>query len=204
MLQCVSVKSIRYGIHFAALIVAVLVFWLAKDVNPFGVFRSVALNYLAHNVLMGALYSSAIVVSLTDRTAISTLSAFGFIVLTILWSTLTPMIGWWGSVWLPGAPSFTRQLLFVLITGSAIGSAGLWLLVRSFWMKSLRRMDLSRTVTLCVAITLLVLLVSYVGGEAIMRSQFWVGVFGMLFSAWWLAFSISLYWSDTSKTPASR
>ena len=61
-------------------------------------------------------------------------------------------------------------------------------------------MDLFRTVTLCVAITLLVLFALNVGSHAIMRlSQFWISVFGMLFSAWWLAFSISLYWSDMSK-----
>ena len=188
-------KSIRYGVHFPALTVAVLTFWLAKDVHPFGPFRSIQLAEVFQNGLMGILYALAIVVSLRDRTAISSLRAFGFIGLTILWSALAPTIGWWGSVWLP----VPRRLLFVLITGSAIGSAGLWLLVRSFWMKSLRRMDLIRTVTLCVAITLLVLLAAYVGSGAIMRSRFWISVFGMLFSAWWLAFSISLYWSDISK-----
>ena len=199
MLQCLSVKSIRYGVHFPALIVAVLTFWLAKDVQPFGPFRSVQVADVFQNGLMGILYASTIVVSLRDHTAISALRAFGFIVLTILWSAFTPMIGWWGSAWLLGTRSLPRILLFVLITGSAIGSAGLWLLVRSFWMNSLRRMDLFRTVILCVAVTLLVIFAGNVGGEFIMRSRFWIRAFGILFSAWWIAFSISLYWSDTSK-----
>ena len=199
-------KSIRYGIHLSALIVAVLLFQLAKDLHLFGIVRSIPLNDVLHNALMGALYASVIVVSLEDRPAISTLRPFGFILLTVGWSALLPIIGWWGSARLPVTtviPRFTEQILFVLIAESALGSAGLWLLIRWFWKKSLRRVDLFRTVILCVAMTPLVYF-AVSAAPGILRSQFWVNVFGMLITTgWWLAFSIALYWSDRNQTVGS-
>jgi hypothetical protein len=79
-----------------------------------------------------------------------------------------------------------------LLTGSAIGASGYWLLVRQFWLKSLRRADWLRTVALCVVGTLL----SAVAVDALNPST---EIFSPIITiAWWFAFSISLYWSEMS------
>lgn len=89
----------------------------------------------------------------------------------------------------------------IFLTGSAIGASGYWLLVRLFWLKSLRRADWLRTISLCVTATLLVEAVlgvfdGYVGGVAKLNTAI---ISPILTVAWWFAFSISLYWSETSE-----
>jgi hypothetical protein len=157
---------------------------------------------------MGALHATSIVVALRDRRARGPIIVFGlsalcFITLAALWASTTPIMGLWGSiVWFPITaflPPSLHNLIFVLITGSAIGCSGYWVLVRWFWVKSLRRVDLLRTVTLCVAATLLVTGISEVvpSSVTLMRPELWGGVFDVLQTvAWWFAFSISLYWSE--------
>lgn len=138
---------------------------------------------------MGVLHATAIIVSLRDRKIIRPLTAFGFIALAALWSGWTPIMGLWGSIVglpiLAFFPPGMHNLIFFYITGSAIGSAGYWFAVRWFWMKSLRRGDLIRTVTLCVAATLLA---TFFGLPDLAMTV-----------VWWFAFSISLYWSEMSK-----
>jgi len=199
-------KAIRYGLHFAALTVAVVVFWLAKDYRlPLWIS-----NYdVFHYGLMGALHATSIVVSLRDRRATHPIIAFPilalcFIALAILWSAATPIMGLWGSiVWTPIVAILPRSdfnLSFIYLTGSAIGASGYWLLVRQFWLKSLRRTDWLRTVALCVAATLLSALVlemfdGYDRGVAKLNDDI---ISPILTVAWWFAFSISLYWSEIS------
>jgi hypothetical protein len=111
-------------------------------------------------------------------------------------SAATPFLGLWGSiVWVPLNEILRRYQLgtfAVYLTGSAIGSSGYWLLVRLFWLKSLRRADWLRTVALCVAATLLSLIALDVQKPS-------VEIFSPIITiAWWFAFSISLYWSEMS------
>jgi len=71
------------------------------------------------------------------------------------------------------------------------------MLVRLFWLKSLRRADCLRTVALCVAATFL----SYAVLEALPQSIA-DRIMSLTFTAaWWFAFSISLYWSEMSGYP---
>jgi hypothetical protein len=106
-------------------------------------------------------------------------------------------------VWTPIAAILPRSdfnRIFIFLTGSAIGSSGYWLLVRLFWLKSLRRADWLRTVALCVAATLLAALAlgmfdGYVHGVAKLDADV---ISPILTVAWWFAFSISLYWSEMS------
>ena len=197
-------KAIRYGLHFAALTVAVVVFWVAKDYRlPLWIS-----NYdVFHYGLMGALHATSIVVSLRDRRATHPIIAFPilalcFIALAILWSAATPIMGLWGSiVWTPIVAILPRSdfnLSFIYLTGSAIGASGYWLLVRQFWLKSLRRTDWLRTVALCVAATLLSLLTLDML-DTVARSVLKPSVdivSPMLTVTWWFAFSISLFWSE--------
>ena len=207
-------KAIRYRVHFSALIVAALVIWLTEDVD----LPARIVNFrIIHFGIPGFLHAICIVLSLRDRKAIRPLTAFGFIALAALWSALTPIMGLWGSVvWSPITaflPPSPNNLIFVLITGSAIGASGYWLLVRWFWIRSLRRMDFLKTVTLCVSATLLVEIYGYAApsGLTLTRPEFW----GHLFDwehffdllptiAWWFAFSTSLYWSETNITRRKR
>jgi hypothetical protein len=85
--------------------------------------------------------------------------ALFFITLAALWSGATPIVGLWASiVWAPFSDILRRYELgpfSILLIGSAIGYSGYWLLVRQFWLKSLRRADWLRTVGLWVTATLL-------------------------------------------------
>ena len=126
------------------------VFWFVKDVYlPYWI-----ANFdFFHYGLMGLLHATCIVVSLRDRRANHPIIALCFITLAAIWGAVTPILGLWGSVvWTPLAEILPRSdfnLVFLFLTGSAIGAAGYWLLVRLFWLKSLRRADCLRTVTLC-------------------------------------------------------
>lgn len=185
-------KSIRYSIHFPALVVAALILWLTKDVRfPYWVSN---FNFYLFG-MMGALHATCIVVSLRNRKPAHLVIALCFITLAAVWSAATPILGLWGSiVWYPIThflPPGEFHQSFIFLTGSAIGSAGYWLLVRMFWLKSLRRTDCLRTVALCVAATLL----SFATLEILPRSLD-IGDPNILTAAWWFAFSISLYWSE--------
>jgi len=200
-------KAIRYGVHFTALILAALVFWFAKDLA----FGDRLFNFrFFHFGLMGALHSTSIVVSLRDRRATHPIIAFpiyalGFITLATVLSAWTPFMGLWGSmVWAPFDDILRRYNLggdSIYLTGSAIGASGYWLLVRQFWLKSLRRADWLRTVALCVTATLLAGLAldmsdGYVRGVPKLNVDI---ISPILTVAWWFAFSISLYWSEMSE-----
>jgi hypothetical protein len=97
-------KVIRYGLHFATLTVAVVVFWVAKDLTFFE--RVFNFNFFPF-ALMGALHATSIVVSLRDRRTTHPIIEFlilalCFITLAALWSAATPIMGLWGSiVWTP-------------------------------------------------------------------------------------------------------
>jgi hypothetical protein len=189
-------KSIRYSVHFPLLIVAMFVFWLVQDVYlPYWI----ADFDFFHYGLMGFLHATCIVVSLRDRKASHPMIAVCFIALASIWGAVTPILGLWGSVvWTPIVAILPRSDfngVFIFLTGSAIGAAGYWLLVRRFWLISLRRVDCLRTVTLCVAATLLSFAVLEVVPRRISESVISLTITG----AWWFAFSISLYWSEATR-----
>lgn len=201
-------KAIRYSLHFPVLIAAALLYWWAihYDVWIFG------FDYF-HFGLTGALHSIAIVVALRNPRPgepifVFRVQALWFIALATLLGAVTPILGLWGSiVWAPISTfvPIPYSSNFIFITGSAIGSAGYWALVRRFWMPSLGRADLLRTVALCVSATLLVAAYGYAVPSGF--SITWPELGGHLFSllltiTWWFAFSISLFWSET--TPRKR
>lgn len=195
-------KTIRYNLHFPILIAAALAYWWAihHDVWILG------FDYF-HPGLTGALHSTCIVVALRHRRARDStvpfpILAFSFILLVTLLGAVTPILGLWCSiVWSPVVAILPglRNIGLILITGSAIGSAGYWALVRMFWMKSLGRTDLLRTVALCVSATLVVEAYGYAvpSGFSITWPQI-AGHLAELFLTitWWFAFSISLFWSE--------
>jgi hypothetical protein len=214
-----AIKAIRYGLHFAFLTAAVVVFLLAQDL-ALGE-RSLGFDFFRYG-LMGALHATCIVLSLSDSRATHPIIAFPlyalvFITLTTIWSAFTPIMGLWGSIaWYPFDDLLRRYDLFflkIVLTGSAIGALGYWLLVRWFWIRSLRRIDLLKTVTLCASATLLVGIYGYAApsGLTLTRPKFFGHLFdwGRFFDplptiAWWFAFSISVYWSETNITPRKR
>jgi hypothetical protein len=66
-------KRIRYGLNFATLTVAVVVFWFAKDV---AVFDRVFNFRFFHYGMMGALHAASIVVWLRDHRSTHPIIAF--------------------------------------------------------------------------------------------------------------------------------
>jgi len=202
---------IRYGLHFATLTVAAVTLWLAKDLYlPYCIS-----NFdLFHYALMGALHAACIVISLRVHKVTHPIIAFPihalfFVMLATLISAVTPVLGLWGSiVWAPLGDILRENHLgtnVILLTGSAIGASGYWLLVRLFWLRCLRWADWLRTASLCVAATCLAgLALDMFGGDvhgvASLNGDI---VSPTLTVAWWLAFSISLYWSE-SKEQANK
>jgi hypothetical protein len=66
-------KVIRYGLHFAILTVAAVIFWLAKDLHlPYWISNFDFFHY----ALMGALHAACIVVSLRDHRATHPIISF--------------------------------------------------------------------------------------------------------------------------------
>jgi hypothetical protein len=198
-------RSIRYSLHFPLLIVALVVFWSAEGIH-FPVWIS-NFDFFQFG-LMGVLHATALVVSLRDRKADNPLIALCFIALAGVWSAATPILGLLGSiVWTPvvRAPFMERLrptdigFVFIFLTGSAIGAAGYWLLVRLFWLRSLRRVDCLRTMALCVAATLL----AFAAIEVLPKNAPDRVTSLILTAAWWFAFSISLYWGEMSAYPGS-
>jgi hypothetical protein len=200
-------KVIRYGLHFTTLAMAAVIFWLAKDLHlPYWISNFDFFHY----ALMGALHATSIVISLRHGRTTKPIIAFsicplGFIELATVLSAWTPFMGLLGSiVWSPFADILRDNNLggdAIFLTGSAIGASGYWLLVRLFWLKSLRRADWLRTVALCVTATLLAgraleMFDGYVLGVAKLNADV---VSQILTVAWWFAFSISLYWSEMSE-----
>jgi len=198
-------RLIRYSIHFPALMVAMLVFWLAKNIR-FPIWIS-NFNFFLYG-LMGVLYATAFVVSLRDRKANHPTIALFFIMLAAVWSAATPILGLWGSIvwtpifWTPLAEIVRSSgfgLVLMLVTGSAIGAAGYWLLVHLFWLKSLRVADCRRSVALCVAATLLACAVTELQPKSVPHAV----TSPILTAVWWLAFSISLYWNENGHAEKS-
>ena len=186
-------KAIRYKVHFPILALAAIIYWLLQNVD-FAV-RALGLNVFDY-ILMGVLHSASIVISLRVRKATFPVTAPSFIVLAAVWSAATPILAL-SSIVASGSlldKAFHIEGLsytFAFLVGSAIGSAGYWLLVRLFWVKALRPADCFKTVALCVAATL----VSYGVGMLDQRGD--TGFTSTLFTvAWWLAFSGSLYWAE--------
>jgi hypothetical protein len=200
-------KAIQYGLHFTTLAVAAVIFWLVKD--SYIPYRISNFDFF-HYSLMGALHATSIVVSLRDRgnsraTTAFPIYALCFIMLSTVLSAWTPFLGLWGSiVWVPFTGILRENQVggyAIILTGSAIGASGYWLLVRRFWLKSLRWTDWLRTVALCTTASLLAELAlgmfdGYVRGVSKLNADI---ISPTLTIAWWLAFSISLYWSETSE-----
>lgn len=198
-----AMKVIRYGIHFTTLAVAAGIFWLVKDVR---LFHWISNFNLVHYGLMGALHATSIVVSLRCRRP--ALRALSFITLATALSAFTPFMGLLGSVvWMPFADILREMNLgadATLVTGSAIGASGYWLLVQLFWFREFRRAGWFWAVAFCVTSTSLVGLGLHIFGgydRGIARIDP-DAISPMLTFGWWLAFSISLYWSETTE-PAS-
>jgi len=187
---------IRYRLHFLILLVAAPVVWLARDVDTS--VRIAGFNLSFYFVLIGVLHATSVAVSLRNRKSARLIDVLSFVTLAAVWSAATPILALWSSaLWNLHSEPVVRgglDFILILVTGSTIGAAGYWLLVRTFWLKSLGRMDCLRTVALCVAATL----VSLVLGMLDQSGKDYYGT--LLFTiAWWFAFSLSLYWSEMSE-----
>jgi hypothetical protein len=193
-------KAIRYGTHFPILAVAAVIFWMLRDFRlPVWISN---FNFL-HYALMGALHSTSIVVSLQVRR--TALRSLGFIALAAALSAFTPFMGLIGSVvWVSLADTLREIDLgadAILVLGSVIGASGYWLLVQLFWFRTRRRRSWLWAVALCATSTLLVALTlhmfdGYDHGVAKIESD---TISPMLTFGWWLAFSTSMYWSETTE-----
>jgi uncharacterized membrane protein len=171
---------IRYKRHFLMLMPAAFLFWLARTITvPHWMDE-----FIFYFGLMGVLHATSLVLSLRHHTARAALIGCAFITLAALWSVLTPILGMICP--LPGQPGSQFKFISLFVVGSAVGSSGYFVLVRHFWLQSLRLTDGMRTVSLCVAATLL----SSVAPEALNPGG---DPWPFITAAWWFAFSLSLY-----------
>jgi hypothetical protein len=190
--------TIAYERHFLMLILAAVALPLgasAFDNLPTGYLRLFSLFAFA-----GALHAMALVASLrssaslTRRIAFVALAAAFSVAAVELTFTVMPAFAVF-----PG----TIGILFLLLLMPAIGASGYWLLVRWFWLKSLRFSDLIRTVVLIMVTTLPFwflpgLIMSLL---PLREGNLWYyrvkdALDTSIIIGWWASFSASLYWSE--------
>jgi len=192
--------AIRYGFHFALLALAAL----AYDAMRVFIFGFSLDSFLFTYGLIGFLHATTIVVSLRDHELDGAWKEVFFIALAAGWSVVTAF-SWMIGVIIGAAFSDLMSglqappavsLTFVFLIGSAIGSSGYWLMVRLFWVKSLGFVDWLRTVAFCLAATLSASIVMEGLGQLDLNKMKTDLPWTVL---WWVAFSASLYWSETKK-----
>jgi hypothetical protein len=148
-------------------------------------------------LMIGALHATSIVVSLRDLKAFRLIVALSFVVLAAIWSAATIILTLWSSPLLnpivEGLHGSDYAPFVLYVVGSIVGASGYWLLVRLFWLRSLRPGDLVRTIALCVGGTLL-----SVGALVVLQTRVEISE-TLMTVGWWFAFSISLYWSEMSR-----
>jgi len=182
-------KTIRYNIHFLILILATAVLCSPIRLD----FLSFGDRFASFYALIGVFHAFAIVVSLRDLKAIKPVLALCFIFLAGLWSCVTPLLGALPVQALSDRSGDDLRMISWYLIASAIGSSGYWILVRLFWLKSLRPVDLPKTVILCMAVTIL-------SATAVVYGDLQsLNLLLATTSAWWFTFSFSLYWSETSQ-----
>jgi hypothetical protein len=189
----VPTKTLRYNIHFLILIVLTTVLCVPMRLG----FLTFGARFAFIFALVGVLHSFAIVVSLRDLKAIKPVFALCFIFLAGLWSYVTPLLGALPVQALPDKSGDDLRMISWYLIASAIGSSGYWILVRLFWLKSLRPIDMPKTVVLCMAATILSA-TAVVYGQPQANPE--IDILHIATTlAWWFAFSFSLYWSETSQ-----
>ena len=190
MSEVATAMRIRYKRHFATLTFAVLIFWfvLAYDTVPGGVDR-----LLFYFCLIGALHATSLVVSLRDHKG--WVSSFAFIALAAILSVAT-LFSIFLPAWLFSQVTSLRQdpkLFLSLGLASAFGASAYWLVIRCFWLKSLRFLDLIMTAAICAAAAVL----SWLGAGMITPTTGrWNPGDVIPTAAWWVAFSLSLLLSE--------
>jgi hypothetical protein len=191
-------------------VVALYLGWQALDSAPI----VGDLRFMAFSALPGALHAALVVISLKRKATV--VRAVFFITLAGLLNCVTPFSGFFASPIFPAVPAIVRlipqlrhigdstpgdsvRILFFVLCASASGSLAYWLLVRSLWLRSLRRRDLWRTMGLCTTATLLVFVGLAVFRSTPARFNSTRNVAEILPTVlWWFAFSTSLFWSESS------
>jgi len=144
---------------------------------------------------MGVLHATSLVISLRDKSVVTLRKAVIFITLVGALSVLavfsplllvpvlsidkTPMLGQ------------SVRLGLVLGGASAFGASGYWLLLRLFWLKSRKFVNLITTIALCSVRTV----VSFLDGGSLTSHSRDIGDLVPTL-AWWAAFSLSLCCGD--------
>ena len=186
-------RRIRYERHFPALILAGIILWfvLIFDTFPTGIDR---LGF--YFGLIGALHATSLVISLRDRRGAA--AKIAFLALAAILSVVTPfsmIVPAWMTSHLTMLGESGRFFLSLSLA-SAFGASGYWLLVKLFWWKSLKMVDLVMTVAMCASATCL----SWVGAGMLMPGPCppcRADLRDVLPTvAWWAAFSLSLYLSE--------
>jgi hypothetical protein len=184
-------STLRFYRHILALILALTILTFLQ----YTIWRSAVAGF--YFGWIGLLHGISLVAALRDRRDLTWTKIAAFLFLSGALSFATPWLGMWvggmpiGFFRLVSArePGNDGVLLIALVCGSIIGSAGYWLFVRLFWIRSLRLADALVTIALCGIATL-------IAGLAIETGIFDpVWIWWVLTVTWWFAFSLSLYFS---------
>lgn len=189
-------QAIRYRYHFAALAVASIPLWLILRTDDF--LRGDTVFFLTFGS-MGALHATAVVVSLRDKAAVKPIKVVVFVSLVAALSIGTPASPLLLGPLIEKLPGNDSRLFFALGFASAVGASAYWLLLRVFWLKSQKWVNLIVTALLCACATVL----CWFGAGALNR----FGAGPPTWSAgqiadvlptvgWWAVFSLGLYCND--------
>lgn len=201
-------RSIRYGRHFLALAASTVLLSLMRrraesihsnDLSFFALFGATGALHAASVVLplrakaVGLLEGAVKAVAFAAKAVafVALASALSFLV---FWSPtlLIPVVAMLGVSTplglLPGSG------VYVPAFGSLCGAAAYWLVIRWFWLRSLGRASFILTAALCSATTALCF---YLQGKAFAPYPSFGSVADTLpYVAWWIAFSLSLYFGE--------
>ena len=158
--------------------------------------RSGSTALVSFRSLTGLLHAASLVVSLRDRKGIRPIIALCFIALAAAWSFATPKLGLALAAAVPDPTGGEIRFMSAFVLASVVGSSGYWLLVRLFWLKSLRSADCLKTIALCVPATLLGFAIGQLAPTNVVPDN-WMLI--TLTAMWCFAFSLSLYWSETRR-----
>ena len=205
--------TLSYKRHFLTLGLAVAILhfsWQALDATPL----VGDLRFAAFLALPGAFHAASVVVSPKRKGTFARIICFiglaallnvvafftGLVALPILPVVpvivrLVPQLRHIGD----STPGDSLRILFFVLCASACGSLAYWLLVRWFWLTALRRRDLWRTMALCTIATPLAFVGLGILGSTPAHFNSTRSIAEILPTVfWWFAFSISLFWSESS------
>ncbi len=185
--------ALNYPRHFVYLGIALVALMVVQPLS----FTTWPDRFTFFFALFGALHATALVMALRAGPLWRQIT---FVPITAALSGSVPYVG----LALPRALGLDGGFVLIaaMVLGSAVGASAYWLLVRAFWFPNVDVPDGAKAVSLCVAATLLgIMLATALSGFGARHSLVGDVIPTVL---WWNAFSYSLWKSERPTMAANN